>query len=69
MLISDDMEQCDETESVIYEFNHNRSVIIFSYVIGASEANIQTLEAISCSNGAKAYRFRTVGMISKYIFG
>lgn len=63
MIISDGIDADDEIHDILAEYNGDKHVIIFSYIIG-EELNKETsgeMKEIACDNGGDYYKFPTVG--------
>ena len=62
MLISDGIDYEDRTTEILAEYNGDKHVVLFSYIVGqASEENSAEMKDLACQNGGEFYDFPTVG--------
>jgi len=62
MLISDGIDYDERTAEILEEYNGDKNVVIFSYIVGQPDEEASAeMKDIACQNGGEFYRFPTVG--------
>jgi len=64
MVISDGVIYDDRIEEVLAQYNGDRGVIIFSFIVGLKPD--PELKEVACSNGGSYYHIQTLGIICLY---
>ena len=65
MLISDGIDYDERTAEILEEYNGDKNVVIFSYVVGqAGEEASAEMKDIACQSGGECYKFPTVGKLN-----